>query len=314
MDVVWILIGVVLLYAGGEMLVGGAKKLAVRFGVQPMVIGLTVVALGTSMPELAATLTAALQDAPEVAFGNVVGSNIANLGLVLGLGAMLYTLHVKSRFFWREVPFMLVSSVLMMWFAWDGALDRLEASVLLVLLAVFLAVQFRTEKESPETRRQFESEFSVGAMGRTWWLAALIVIGIAALTLGAKALIAGAVGLARAVGIEERVIGLTLVAFGTSLPELAGTLVAAAKREGDIILGNLIGSNVFNILFILGVSVLVQPIRIAASTAELDLAVMLVLSLLVWLLMVSGRRLGGWDGLILVFLYAVYVGWLFLEV
>ncbi len=310
-DLLWVAIGVLLLYAGGEALVGGAKKLAVRFGVQPMVIGLTVVALGTSMPELAATLTAALEDAPEVAFGNVVGSNIANLGLVLGLGAVLYTLHVRALFFWREVPFMLGSSVLMMVFAWNGALGRWEAVVLLLLLVMFLAVQFRTEKEKPEIGREFETEYAAAGAAHTAWLVGLIAVGIVALTLGAKALIAGAVGLARAVGIEERVIGLTLVAFGTSLPELAGTLVAAAKREGDIILGNLIGSNVFNILFILGVSVLVRPIRVAAETAEIDLGVMLALSLLVWLLMVRGRRLGRWEGVTLMLLYAIYIGWLF---
>lgn len=311
MDLVWIVIGVLLLYGGGEALVDGAKQLAVRYGVQPLVIGLTVVALGTSTPELAATLAASLQGAPEVAFGNIVGSNIANLGLVLGLGAMVYSLSVKAVFLKREVPFMAASSILMMFFAWDGEVGRIEAFVLLLLLAVFLSVQWNTEKETPETRQVFDSEYAAPPHRSTAWLVGLIVVGIAALTLGAKALILGAVGLARAVGISERVIGLTVVAFGTSLPELAGTLVAAAKREGDIILGNLIGSNVFNVLFILGTSVMVRPIKVEAASAEIDLGVMLLFSLLVWPLMLSGRRLGRWEGSLLVVLYGAYVGWLF---
>ncbi len=310
-DALWIVVGVLLLYGGGEALVEGSRQLAVRFGVQPLVIGLTVVALGTSTPELAATLAASLQGAPEVAFGNVVGSNIANLGLVLGLGAMVHALRVQARFLRREVPFMAASSLLMMWFAWDGKIGRIEAFVLLFLLAVFLSVQFNTEKERPETRKAFDSEYAMKPVRGTGWLLGLIVIGIAALTLGAKALIVGAVGLARAFGIGERVIGLTLVAFGTSLPELAGTLVAAAKREGDIILGNLIGSNVFNVLFILGAAVMMRPLRIDASSAEIDLAVMLFFSVLVWLLMMTGKRVARWEGVMLVLLYAVYIAWLF---
>ncbi len=313
-DLLWILLGVVLLYGGGEALVGGARRLALRLGIRPMVIGLTVVALGTSTPELAATLTAALEGAPEVAFGNVVGSNIANLGLVLGLGAMIYTLQVEARFLRREMPIMLGASVLMIFVARDGELGRLEGSLLLVMLVGFLWVLFRAEREDPLVEKTFDDEFAQGRKQSVWWLLALVAIGIVSLALGAKALIVGAVGIARAFGVEERVIGLTVVAFGTSLPELAGTLVAAAKREGDIILGNLIGSNVFNILFILGSTILIRPISIDASSAMVDMLVMLGISALVWPLMLTGRRLGRWEGLTLGILYVIYVAWLFVNV
>ncbi len=313
MDFLWIAIGALLLYGGGEALVAGAKQLAVRFGVEPLVIGLTVVAFGTSTPELAATLAAALKGSPEVAFGNVVGSNIANLGLVLGLGGVVYALDVRGKFLVREVPFMVAASVLMMWFAWDGEIGRLEASVFLVLLGIFLWVQLTAEKESPEIREAFDTEYAVSVGKSAAWSLGLVAVGIAALTLGAHSLVTGAVGLARNFGISERVIGLTIVAFGTSLPELAGTLVAARRREGDIILGNLIGSNIFNILFILGVTIQVRPIQVEAETAELDLAVMLGFSLLIWPLMLSGKRLARWEGLLLSFLYLAYVGWLFVR-
>lgn len=311
MDFLLIVIGVALLYGGGEALVDGASKLALRWGVRPIVIGLTVVALGTSMPEMAASLIATLGGSPGVAFGNVVGSNIANLGLVLGVGAMVCTLHVQAQFLQREVPFMVGSSVLMMFFAWDGALDRLEGMVLLLLLAVFLTVQFRKQSESREVRDEFREGLGGPGTRTTAWLLALIVVGMVALTLGAKALVTGAVGIARDLGVAERVIGLTVVAFGTSLPEMAGTLVAARRREGDIVLGNLIGSNVFNILFILAVVVLVRPMRVDALNAEIDLAVMLGFSLLVWPLMRSGRRLAFWEGALLTTLYVAYVVWLF---
>ncbi len=310
-NLLWLALGVVLLYVGGEALVDGARRLAFRLGIRPMVIGLTVVALGTSAPELAASLAAALDGAPEVAFGNIVGSNIANLALVLGLGAVIHALRVEGRFLWREMPFMLLASVLMILFARDGEIVRVEGVVLLLMLGGFLTMLLGLERDQPEVEQSFDEEFAVKARMPIWWLTSLIVLGIVGLTLGAKALIIGAIGIARAMGIEERVIGLTVVAFGTSLPEVAGTLVAAARREGDLILGNLIGSNVFNILFILGTTVIVHPISIDASSAMTDMLVMLAVSVLVWPLMFTGKRLGRWEGVALLTCYVVYVGWLF---
>jgi cation:H+ antiporter len=310
-DLVWIAVGAALLWAGGEALVAGARALAIQLGVQPLVIGLTVVAFGTSVPELAATLTAALQGAPEIAFGNVVGSNIANLGLVLGLAALIAPLYVKARFLAREVPFMIASSVLMMVFAWNGQLNRLEGLALLLVLAGFLFWLLRAEEEAPEVEEEFTRQIDVQPSAGPWIQTAKVVVGIVLLTLGAKALIAGGVGLARTFGIGERVIGLTLVAFGTSLPEVASTVVAAARRESEIIIGNLIGSNIFNICFVLGVSVMVRPFVIEGESAELDLAVMLGFSLLVWPLMLFRRRLGRPKGMVLVILYVLYVSWLF---
>jgi cation:H+ antiporter len=302
MSLVLVILGIVLLYSGGEVLVRSASALAARLGVRPMVIGLTVVAFGTSAPELAASLTAALSGTPEIAIGNVVGSNIANVGLILGLTAMVYPLVTGSRFVRREVPLMLLVTALLLPVLWDGAVLRWEGGILLALLAGFLWVITRTGSTVLEEGRD------APARGLPVWLGLLgTAAGIALLTFGARALVGGAVQIATSFGISQRVIGLTLVAVGTSLPELASSMVAAMRRETDIILGNIVGSNVFNLLAVLGTTALVQPIRFDGAGATVDIAVMALFSVALLPLMWRGKRLGRAAGFFLLIGYAVYI-------
>ena len=300
-----------MLYAGGEALVRGSVALASLSGLSPLVIGLTVVSFGTSSPELASTMAAALAGSPEVAFGNVVGSNIANIGLILGLTAMIWPIGTPASFLRRELPFMLLASGLMFLLVANGLISRIEGAVLLALLVLFLVYLLRRDTPpQPEVVREFSSAYRGGAKPALF-NTLLVVAGIALLVLGAKSLVTGGINLARLFGVSERVIGLTLVALGTSLPELASSIVAAIKRESGILLGNLIGSNVFNILCILGLTVMVQPITISPRAVWGDLIVMLGLSGLVWPLLASGLKLERWEGFILLAIYTVYILFLF---
>jgi len=268
-----------------------------------------VVAFGTSAPELAATLVAAFRGAPELAIANVVGSNIANIGLILGLTALAYPLAAGVSFLRREVPWMLAATVLAMPLLFDGRLGRIEGLVLWVALAVFLVAAFRTGGLPGEA--DDVGEAPTGA--RRWPVRDVlaVVAGVAVLAYGAHALVTGATALATVWGVPERVIGLTLVALGTSLPELASSLVAALRRETDIILGNVIGSNLFNLLAVLGTAAVVHPIEVPVGGLRLDLLIMLGFALAIVPLMLVGRRLGRRDGALLLVAYLAYIGWLF---
>ncbi len=275
-----------------------------------MVIGLTIVSMGTSSPELAATLAGVLQGAPAVAFGNVVGSNISNLGLVLGVTALIWPLDVAARFIRRDAPFMIAISALIYLVVWNGVIGRFEGIALLVILALFLGSLFHRPSEALEIEAEFKEAFGQSTLS-PWVSITAIVVGIGLLVIGAKILISGAVGLATTLGISERVIGLTLVALGTSLPELASSIVAAIHREGDVVIGNLIGSNIFNILLILGLTAVVSPIPVDAQSVWLDLHVMMGISILAWFFLRSQSHLGRLEGVLLVVAYATYIGFLF---
>ncbi len=272
-----IFLGIFLLYTGGELLVRNASHLARTFGLSSLVIGLTVVAFGTSSPELATTLLSTLEGSPEVAVGNVIGSNIANIELILGLTALIYPLQSARAFIRRELPFMIAVGALLIPVFWDGVATRYEGAALLALLVGYLVYQFwqsgrarragRGEGAEPVTSAGGDASSSLEANTETepadtelpatipLWRAGLgVALGIGVLVAGAQALVSGAVTVAQGFGVPERVIGLTLVALGTSLPELASSLVAAVRREADIILGNVVGSNVFNSLAILGLT------------------------------------------------------------
>ena len=318
MSYLLIFFGVVLLYAGGELLVRNASHLARTFGLSSLVIGLTVVAFGTSSPELATTLLSTLEGSPEVAVGNIIGSNIANIGLILGLTALVYPLQSARDFIRRELPFMIGVGGLLFLVFWDGAATRYEGAGLLALLISYLGYQFqRGGGASQDTDRNVPaaSETAVETEAATvpLWRAGLgVALGIGILVAGAQALVSGAVTVAQSFGVPERVIGLTLVALGTSLPELASSLVAAIRREADIILGNVVGSNIFNSLAILGVTALVYPVRIEYADVRLDLWVMLGLSIFVLPLMLGRYRLGRRGGAVLLTLYTAYMTFLFL--
>jgi cation:H+ antiporter len=303
-----VVLGVALLYYGGDLLVGNSIHLARSFGISRMVIGLTVVAFATSSPELAATLTAAYRGSPDIAIGNVLGSNVANLGLILGCAATIVPLHVHFRFVRREVAFMVLVTILMYPLLATGLyLGRLEGLFLIFVLAVFLYTLIK----DPESQKVGE-EIPTDEVLRPAWVAALgVAAGIALLVGGAQALVAGASQIARDLGVAERVIGLTLVALGTSLPELAASLVAARRRESDLVIGNVIGSNVFNLLCILGFTSLIHPITVAPAALGLDFWVVLGISVLVLVMLATQRRLVRVEGAILLLIYLGYTLYLF---
>lgn len=309
MDLLYILLGVLCLYLGGEGLVRGASALGRAMGMSPLVVGLTFVSMGTSSPELAASIAAVLQNAPAVSFGNVVGSNIANLALILGLVAVLHPLRIDREFLRRDIPLLLIVSIWCLWLSWNGWITRLEGLLLLGVLALYLTLLLKTS-----AKRRVLSDANPSAKPPVSNLRSSVfvgLLGIGLLVLGAHLLVNGSVNLARSHGISERVIGLTIVAFGTSLPELASSLVAVLRKESSLVLGNLIGSNIFNILLIFGVTALVRPIAVSGAGVMVDLAMMIGVSILVTLFMLSGRRLNRIEGVILVALYCGYVGSLF---
>ena len=310
MDFLLITLGALLLYVGGEFLVNNATSLARAMGVSSLTVGLTVVALCTSSPELVTTLVAALEGSPDTALGNVVGSNIANLGLVLGLTALLYPLRARVRFLRREVPFMIGTGALLLLLVGSSMLGRMSGVLLLSILGLYLIVLLQSSDHAEAENEPAEEKDQAGTAKIRKALAG-IVLGIGLLAGGAHTLIEGAVNLAYAFDIPERVIGLTLVAFGGSLPELAGSLVAAFKDEKNIILGNLIGSNIFNVLFVLGATAMISPLEVSTEAFLPDLLVMLGLSFLVLPFLITGRRLGRREALILVGAYTTYVVLLF---
>lgn len=313
MNLLLIALGVVLLYVGGERLVASSSTLARSWGISPMVIGLTIVAFGTSAPELAASLTAALQGSPEIALGNVVGSNIANIALILALTAVVHPLRTEARFLRREVPIMLGAALLLPLALIGGQLGRLEGAGMLLLLAGYLWLLFRGG-EAPEVEATFEREYADDSPAAPAWRSIVgAVVGLVLLVAGAQALVAGATSLARGFGVPELIIGLTLVAVGTSLPELATSVVAALKREPDIALGNIVGSNVFNVLGILSVTALARPIEVPFAVVAFDLWVMLGLSALLVPFLVTGLRLGRAEGATLLVLYLGYVAFLYVR-
>lgn len=310
-ELLLILAGIALLYFGGERLIDDASEIAARLGMSPVVVGLTVVAFATSSPELAASLAAALTGTPDVAFGNVVGSNIANLGLILGVTALVSPLLASARFLVRELPFLLIASIATVAVVLDGAVGRIDATILLMGIAFYLWWLLRKlTAEDQMVEAEFAAEY--GEPSRGLWRSVLgVAIAIGLLVVGARLLVLGAVGIAREMGISERVIGLTIVALGTSLPELSGSLAATLKGKADIALGNLIGSNVFNLLFILGTTALVEPLVVDRFGALVDLAVMLGFTVVVWPFLWSRLRIGRIEGATLLLGYIVYMGALF---
>ncbi|MCL6536298.1 MAG: calcium/sodium antiporter [Armatimonadetes bacterium] len=316
MEKAWLILpGLLLLIGGGEWLVRGASRLASLLGVPPVVIGLSVVAFGTSAPELAVSILSAYRGQPDIAVGNVVGSNIVNILLILGLSAVVAPLAVSMRLIKIEVPMMIGAALLFFALAYDGKLTRLDGAVLVGIFTVYLAWMARTARS--ETLLDAEVE-EAGAMPRTGWtylkLAGLMIAGLAGLVLGSEWLIQGAVAAARALGVSELVIGLTVVAIGTSLPELATSVIASMRGERDISVGNVVGSNIFNILSVLGFSCLVAPDGIAVAPAVLrfDAVVMIGVSLACFPVFFNGFQIKRWEGALFVGYYVAYTVYLIL--
>jgi cation:H+ antiporter len=302
-------LGLVLLYFGGEWLVRGASALAARLGVSPLAIGLTVVAFGTSAPELVVSLQATLSGSSDIAVGNVVGSNIANIGLILGLAAVIQTLEVHANIIRIDTPLMIAACVLLLAMLADGQISRLEGALLLAGLIGYIGV---TLWQSRRETAEIQAEFAAGSPrdhGSMLHHLLLVGLGLAALVGGGKALVGAAVTLAAGFGVSEAVIGLTIVAIGTSLPELAASTIAALRGQGDIALGNVIGSNLFNVLGILGVTASVTPLP-RGGVDWITLGVMLAFALVLWPFAMSQRRLVRLEGMALLAGYAGYIGWL----
>lgn len=257
------ILGLAGLFFGGEFLVRGASAIARSFRLSPMVIGLTIVGFGTSAPEMLVSVQAALAGSPAIAIGNVVGSNIANILLILGISAVIAPLIIPVRKLWRDLGFMLLATAVIWVMLLDGNVTRLDGLLLILGLVVFLAVAFLTGKVEPE-------EDTSGDMPQ-WKAWAYTLGGLVVLVIGARLLVDGATEIARGFGVSEAVIGLTIVAVGTSLPELATSVVAAIRKQTEIAVGNIVGSNIFNIFGILGTTALIAPIPSEARFAMVDM-------------------------------------------
>lgn len=303
LDIFLIIIGVTLVLFGADKLTEGASALARRMNVPEMVIGLTVVAAGTSAPELFVSMVSALKDTPDMAVGNVVGSNIMNSMLIVGCAAMVAPMIISRNTVRKDIPFAIGASVLLTLLSLDHTLGRIDGIVLLmgfVAFMVYTLVQARSKAEETEADRK----------DRSIWLSALFVAGgLTGLVLGSNLFVDAASDVAYSLGISEGVVGLTVVAGGTSLPELATSVVAARKGQSAIAIGNVIGSNVFNILLILGLTATVSPLQIEGITT-IDMAVMLISVVLVWLFSRTRYTVERWEGTVLVGGYLIYLGWL----
>ncbi|MFP5397214.1 MAG: calcium/sodium antiporter [Gammaproteobacteria bacterium] len=311
--------GLVALVLGANALVRGASKLALSFGISPLVVGLTIVAFGTSAPEMAVSVGAAIDGQTDIAVGNVVGSNIFNVLFILGASAVIAPLVVHVQLIRQEVPIMIGASLVLLVLVLDGRLSMAEGallSALLIAYTVFLIVQSR--RESQAATGEFDHELqppAAGAWDARWPVqVALVVVGLVLLVLGSDWLVGAAVAFAGALGVSDVVIGLTIVAAGTSLPEVAASLTAAVKGERDIAVGNVVGSNVFNLLGCLGLAALASGggLGMAASVLNFDIWVMLAVMLACLPIFLTGREIARWEGALFLAYYAAYVGYLLL--
>jgi cation:H+ antiporter len=314
------ILGLGFLIAGAEALVRGASRLAAALGISPLVIGLTVVAYGTSAPELGVSVFAALRGQADIALGNVVGSNILNVLFILGISAAIVPLSVARQLVRTDVPLMIAVSLWLLIFAWDGAIARLEALLLTAGAVAYTWFSvWESRRESKAALKEFEQHYAAPppqTRGQLAMQASLMVAGLALLGVGSKWLVEGAVALARTFGLSELVIGLTIVAAGTSLPEVATSVVAAIRGERDIAVGNVVGSNLYNILCILGVAGLVAPQGIAVSSAafRFDIPVMIAVAVACLPIFFTGYRIARWEGYVLLGYYVAYVAYLLLSV
>ncbi len=315
-DLVWLVAGLTALFFGADWLVGGASKLAVRYGISPLVVGLTVVAFGTSAPELFVSIGFNLGGYPDMALGNVIGSNICNIGLVLGISSFICLLHVKSELLIRDVPVLLLATVTFCWMLSDGEISLIEGIILFTAVLAYTVYQLVMAKgvKNPEVEKQFEDEFGVDEAKQTSLpvLAFLILAGLVALYFGAGWLEKGGVSLAMRLGVPEAVISLTLIAFSTSVPELATSVIASLKKESDIIIGNVIGSCIFNLLCVIGVTSMIKPVA-SAGIETVDLYVMIGFTLLLVPILWKGRVIMRWEGAVLLLSYFGYCTFLYFD-
>jgi cation:H+ antiporter len=314
LTVVLFVAGLGLLVLGAEWLVKGASRLAAALGISPLVIGLTVVAYGTGSPEMAVSVKSAFAGQPDLAAGNVVGSNIFNVLFVLGTSALIAPLLVSSQLVRLDVPIMIGVSVLAFLAAADGSVSRLDAAVLFAGAVAYTVFQIRqSRKETAPVREEYGKEFGPKRTG-TAANAGFVVAGLVLLVVGSRWLVDGAVAFAQALGVSELVIGLTILAAGTSLPEVATSILAAIRGERDIAVGNVVGSNIFNILAVLGLSGLAAPAGLPVSRAlvTFDVPVMIAVAVACLPVFASGATIARWEGAVFLFYYLAYTAYLLL--
>lgn len=310
LQIVLLFAGLAGLYYGAEWLVRGASRFARSFQIKPVVIGLTIVAFGTSAPELVTSITAGIKHLSDIAMGNVIGSNIANIGLILGLSALVRPLTIDMKLLYREMPIVVGISFLLYFMGWDGTLSRTEGGILCGGIVMYTFYVYRVAlKETNAIVHEYE-EFLETKNTNNKNNIFLILIGLGALLGGAHFLVHAAIYIAKSIGISELVIGLTVIAVGTSLPELATSMVAAIRKESDISVGNVLGSNIFNILAVLGISSIIQPLSINTNSLIVDMPVMLLFSIFLIPLITWRFVLTRGQGVFLLMGYGIYVLWL----
>ena len=321
-DTAWaileIVAGLLLLVGGGELLVRGASRLAAWLSISPLLIGLTVVAFGTSAPELAVSLKSAFSGNPDVAIGNVIGSNIFNILFILGLSASILPLFVSSQLIRRDVPIMIAASLMLYFFSWNGNIGRVDGAILFACLLVYLTwCIWQSRREGQEVIEEFARELpkekSDGRRLAGYIL--LILIGLALLVFGSNSLVKGSVTIAQMLGVSELVIGLTVVAVGTSLPEVATSVLAAVRGEREIAVGNVVGSNLFNIFCVIGLSGIVSPqgVDVSLDAMEFDIPVMIAVAIACLPIFLSGHVIARWEGAVFLFYYFAYMAYLVLD-
>lgn len=314
MDILFFCLGLVALVVGAELLVRGSSKLALSFGVSPLVVGLTIVAFGTSAPEVAVSVGSALNGNADVAIGNVVGSNIFNVLFILGASALITPLVVHAQILKQEVPIMIGASLLLMWFASDANISITESSVFLALLLAYTVMLIRqSRRETIATKDEYAESMPKKSGWDAHWAVqvGLVAVGLFFLVLGADWLVETATNFAKQLGVSDLVIGLTIVAAGTSLPEVATSITAAIRGERDIAVGNVIGSNTFNILGCLGATGIAAKgvLPVSETVLAFDLPVMFGVALLCLPVFFTGRRIARWEGFFFLGAYVCYTAW-----
>ncbi|MCC5931226.1 MAG: calcium/sodium antiporter [Cyclobacteriaceae bacterium] len=306
-EILFLVLGLSVLIAGGEFLVRGASGIASGFRIPPMVIGLTVVSFGTSAPELIISIQAALKGSPDIATGNVVGSNICNITLILGITALIKPVLVKRNTLIHDWPVALLSVLIFWWVIANQILGSFEGWLLVFALLIYVIFTILKPSGRSAIVKPSEKKSDLLSPGRLVRQVFFLILGIAGLYFGSEWFVESARSLALKSGLEERVVGLTIVALGTSLPELAASAISAFKSETDLALGNLLGSNIFNILSIMGITAIVTPIQISSSIIQNDMFWLLAATLLIFPLMLIRNDVSRFDGFLLLIFYAAYI-------
>ncbi len=299
--------GLLFLTFGAEGLVRGSSAIALRMGISTLVVGLTVVSFGTSSPELVVSIKASAEGNSGIALGNVIGSNICNIALIIGVASLIHPMKVNSKIVKKEIPLMLFATSFLLIILWDGLISQIEGAVSVILLIIYIIYNIHSSRsENNKEINKEVAELVPKKKKNIYWLIFLTVGGLALLTYGAEIFVNGAVAAASRMGVSQAVIGLTIVAFGTSLPELFTSGIAALRKETDIAIGNVLGSNIFNILGILGIAALINPIK-TEGLSKYNLIIMVLFAVIIWPISKSGLKISRWEGGILLAGYIAYI-------